>query len=757
MRGFFRSLKNNWKLLGVSIYTGERLERNLSAVTGAGVVLAFIGAVMTIFNIVGHKGFVTVTTALCCLSGIVVTLSAKILHDRKIATGFMTFTCALFFSYYALWGVNDGFAILWTLLVPIAICNYCSVRHGIILSFYYEALFIVLFYTPASIYVQSFYSETFMKRFPVLYLCGLLLNAISMGNYHISTLRQIEYEEKLKEAADAAISADRAKSVFLAQMSHEIRTPINAVLGMNEMILRETEDREIKEYANNINSAGRNLLSLINSILDFSKIEDGKMELVSTDYQIASMVNDLVVSVEERAKTKGLKLTVDVDESLPSVLYGDDVRLSQIILNLLTNAIKYTETGEVTFSVKKLRADDGILEMAVSVRDTGIGIKEEDMDRLFATFERLDEKRNKHIEGTGLGMSIVTRLLELMNSSLQVKSTYGEGSEFSFTISQKIVDDTPVGDYRRRAGALQVKGDKDTIINAPGAGILVVDDNEMNLKVAKNFLRLCGIKPDLAKSGQEAIDKMSAKKYNMVFLDHMMPVMDGIEALGIMKKQDLVPESTIMVALTANAVVGARQTYIDAGFDDYLTKPLILKDLVRKLVDYLPADAYIRRKSVSDSALDENEIMEFGPEDDVVEYEPGTGEETGTEAGFLEKLKAEGIDAEAGLSFCGGSSDFYREMLSDFATSAEGKAGSLEEHFKAKEWNEYKVMAHSLKSISMTLGIRGVSDMARRMEDACKSDDEAYILANHANFITRYYEARDTIIPALQYNTRQMQ
>lgn len=371
---------------------------------------------------------------------------------------------------------------------------------------------------------------------------------------------QDETNRQMKDAADAAIAAGKAKSQFLAQMSHEIRTPINAVLGMNEMILRESSDETILDYAGNIQAAGRTLLSLINSILDFSKIEDGKMEIIPVKYDIASMIHNLVNSIAERARNKSLDFIVEVDEELPSVLFGDDVRITQVIMNLLTNAVKYTEKGKIILSIKEGGRDEDSVYLDVMVKDTGIGIKQEDMGKLFESFERLEEKRNRNIEGTGLGMSIVTKLLVMMESELQVESVYGEGSEFSFRIRQAVIDPQPIGDYAKRLEKSKGSLDNAAHLYAPGAKVLVVDDNEMNRKVAQNLMKLNGIVPDQAASGMEAIEKIRENTYDVVFLDHMMPKMDGIETLAKLKEECLVADGMTIIALTANAVVGARES-----------------------------------------------------------------------------------------------------------------------------------------------------------------------------------------------------
>lgn len=394
---------------------------------------------------------------------------------------------------------------------------------------------------------------------------------------------------KLQKDAQAAETASKVKSDFLAQMSHEIRTPINAVLGMNELILRETKEKTIFEYANNIEVAGRNLLTLINGILDFSKIEDGKMEIIPVEYDLAPLIGNITHAIYERAKAKGLKLDVVVDETIPERLFGDDVRITQVITNLLTNAVKYTEKGSVKLEFRKMLIEDGMLELYVEVKDTGIGIREEDLPALFESFKRLDEKRNRNIEGTGLGMSIVTGLLGMMGSKLQVESVYGEGSTFSFVIEQKIISAKPIGVYHDTVELDMEAKQNQKMLQAENAKILVTDDNTMNIKVASGLLKKFAIKCDSAYSGEETIELVKQKTYDIIFLDHMMPKMDGIETLTILKEQQLITDQTKVIALTANAIVGAEETYLAAGFDDYLSKPIDMGKLEELLHKYLDA------------------------------------------------------------------------------------------------------------------------------------------------------------------------
>lgn len=391
-------------------------------------------------------------------------------------------------------------------------------------------------------------------------------------------------EEKNQQLADI----NKAKSVFISNMSHEIRTPINAVLGIDEMIIRETTDETIRSYAYNIKSAGKMLLSIINDILDYSKIEAGKMEIFPAEYSLKTLIEDINSLIFVKLKEKGLIYKLEVDASCPSVLLGDELRIKQVIINLLTNAVKYTEKGSVSFSVGFIPGNNGEIGLTVKVSDTGIGMRSEEMSRLFAEYERLDKKRNHNIEGTGLGMSIVVRLLEQMNSHLEVESTYGEGSVFSFVLPQGVVDATPVGSVFSCPKAASPQEDNSLTIYAPQAKILAVDDNRINLFVLKGFLKNTGIQLDFAQSGKESLDKISKTDYDLVFLDHLMPGMDGIETLKHIRDMGDKYKTLPIIALTANVMSGARERYLNAGFSDFTEKPFIAADLKRILLTYLP-------------------------------------------------------------------------------------------------------------------------------------------------------------------------
>lgn len=568
-----------------------------------------------------------------------------------------------------------------------------------------------------------------------------------------------EYEAKVlrleKSAADAA---NKAKGDFLAEMSHEIRTPINAVLGMNEMILRESHEKEIRQYAGNIQTAGKTLLSIINDILDFTKIEDGKLEIQNVKYDLAGLLHNLVTSIRERANAKKLEFVVEVDESLPSVLLGDDVRITQVILNLLTNAVKYTDKGTVTFKVKNGGVSGDHVLLDVSVRDTGIGIKEEDRAKLFESFERLEEKRNRHIEGTGLGMAIVVKLLGMMGSEIELESEYGKGSEFSFQLRQKIIDAQPIGDYEERIRNREQKKRDQAYLYAPKAAVLVVDDNEMNLAVVRNLMKRSGIVPDTASSGMQAIEMIARKRYDVVLLDHMMPKMDGIETLERLSEEGLLQKGVVVVALTANAVVGAREKYLSAGFDDYLSKPIDITELEAILSKYLPPRIISYRKDAANAPMElragrEDEPLEFeadtadepmefeaGQEDGPMEFEPMGKKRTKDSLQLESSLKAVGLNTAKGLLYCGGDWSFYGGMLKDFVANHEQKRGDLDAFYREKNWKEYQVAVHALKSNSKTIGALELSEKARLLETAAGERDTAYLEKEHGEFMAAYDE-----------------
>ena len=413
---------------------------------------------------------------------------------------------------------------------------------------------------------------------------GVLYRISDITEGHLYTRQLIS----LKEEAERA---NAAKSIFLAHMSHEIRTPINAVLGMNEMILRESCSDTIKDYARNIQNAGKILLSIINDILDLSKIESGQMEIVEKDYHLGKMLIDIENMVTMRAEENSLALHIQANPMLPEALHGDEQRIKQCIINFLTNSLKYTREGQVTLQVDFTDKDKDTIDLRITVTDTGIGIEEDKLAILFEPFVRLDRSKNEHIEGTGLGLSITKKLIDRMEGRLSVESVYGRGSVFSFTLPQKVAGPDLLGDYKEKHRRVTEREQAREKFTAPGAIILAVDDNRVNITVARGLLRRLKVQFDSATSGQECLDKFAKNDYDIILLDHMMPVMDGVQTLHRMQETERFRQNApAVIAMTANAVIGAREKYLEEGFTDYLSKPIDHKSLEEMIRAYLPEE-----------------------------------------------------------------------------------------------------------------------------------------------------------------------
>ena len=525
--------------------------------------------------------------------------------------------------------------------------------------------------------------------------------------------RLLDALRKEKRSQQEAEAANMAKSSFLANMSHEIRTPINAILGMNEMILREEKDPAIRGYAGNIQASGNSLLSIVSDVLDISKIESGKLEIIPVDYEVNSLISDCCNMAAGRAKAKELELLVECADNVPMKLCGDETHIRQIIMNLLTNAVKYTEKGTVKLIVSG-RFTDGGFVLKVDVSDTGIGIAEENLPQLFTQFQRFDLQRNRNIEGTGLGLSIVKRLCDLMSGTITARSVLGSGSTFTVELPQKVVDSTPCGgvNLNYSAGA---EHEYHHSFEAPEAKILAVDDLPVNLLVIANLLKETRIKIDTAGSGRECLDKCSQQKYDLILMDHMMPEMDGVLTFEKLHGDKSSPNfETPVIMLTANALAGMREQYMDVGFADYVSKPVRGAKL----------EEAIRRN------LPESLIKPASPEipAEAVSTEP---------SGFADICGAvPELNVNAALQYCCGSAELLNDLLHDFTEN--DHFSDLKAAFEEKRWEDYRRHAHSLKSTSLMIGLTGLSERARASELALKGGCTEFAELNHDSLIEEY-------------------
>lgn len=527
----------------------------------------------------------------------------------------------------------------------------------------------------------------------------------------------------LKEQTERADAANRAKSDFLAKMSHEIRTPINAVLGMNEMIIRESGEQDIKKYAADIKGSAHNLLGIINEILDSSKIESGKMVLSQARYDMASLLYDIQNMFDIKAKEKGLELNFEVDRFIPSEYYGDDLRIKQVLINILNNAIKYTPSGSVTVKLKGRREGDNEI-LTFTVKDTGVGIKEEDVEKLFAKYTRIEDRQNRYVEGTGLGINIVIQLLKLMGSELKVNSLYGEGSEFYFDIVQKIENEEAIGDFRDKALNVYEEDEYVSEYIAPNAKILVVDDNAMNRKVFRNFIKHTQIQLTEASSGLECLELVKENDFDVIFLDHMMPEMDGIETLHAMRNRRMCDDIPVIV-LTANAVKGAKAYYLREGFSDFLSKPILPEKLDKILLEYIPKDLLIVSENDLGSSKKENKKESREITFEVAEF-----------------------DFEYALRILG-SEELLMDTLKDFYNMLNTLPNKLDDLFdnisNEEGLKNYRIEVHALKSVAATVGAILLSKLARIIESAATNNEEDKVMILHSILIEEIEKHRERL------------
>ena len=806
----------------------KTINRNLDfkMITQGSFLVAVFAICMSVINLIGNHieiAIINGVLAVWVLCNYV--LYRKCRKDWLFAILLMVGIYALM-MYYLVTGGVEGFSILWLLMIPPAV-QYCF-------GSYYGEHFIFFTGIGVALYMWSPlfelgypYSLIFRNRFPIVYFFIAFMCNVVQHRVDVYRSRQDLLIENLEYAS-------RTKNDFLANMSHEIRTPMNAIVGMCELILRDDINQNVRENCFNIQNSSRSLLSIINDILDFSKIEAGRIELVEETFNIASTINDVINMAMTRKGDKDIEIIVRVDPSIPKGLVGDELRIRQVIINLLTNAVKFTQEGCVVMKITQSRHVYGI-NLNVSIKDTGIGISQENIEKLFTSFQQVDTKKNRSVEGTGLGLAISKRLISQMGGFINVFSTYGEGSEFRFVIPLRVSNQEPfihVNDAEKVKAAVYLEGDKYThpmtkesydkliqelstgfgvrftrfhtveeleqgiatgefthcftareeylkhtkefdrmaqecqmsvvmdrfhtvelpeqikmvskpfyalsfaaVMNndsfvmdmhgqrsfiarfiAPEAKVLIVDDNAINLKVAAGLMKPYNMKIMTAASGYEAIEAVKSKEYDIIFMDHMMPEMDGVEATRIIRgMQERYFEEVPIIALTANAVNGAREMFLGSGFNDFIPKPIETAVLDRVLRAWLPQDYLITTSTLVKNPKAEQEA----PKD-----------ESSSENVL--------VDYKKGLAYAGEDEETYFDILGVYVASSSKYKEELETLYKEKDWDKYTIKIHALKSSSLSVGAVNLSNLAKEMERGGKTGQYNIITDNHEKAMELY-------------------
>jgi signal transduction histidine kinase/CheY-like chemotaxis protein len=571
----------------------------------------------------------------------------------------------------------------------------------------------------ASIGINDF--KTPMTRLFLVVLAVIVLIFIIFNIFIARLLNPLRQTMKSLEATS------RYKSDFLAKMSHEIRTPMNAIAGMSELALRENLPPAASEHIKTIKQASANLLSIINDILDLSKIESGKLEIIPTDYLFPSLVNNVADIIKMRSMDSNLQFTANIDGSIPNMLFGDETRVRQILLNVLSNAVKYTKKGFISFSVKgKITEEDTVL-LTIEVADSGIGIKQEDMAKLFGDFVQVDLAVNRGVEGTGLGLAITKNLVKAMGGDISVYSEYGKGSTFTIMLPQKISSAKTLAEIENQ----KETGKATARFNAPNARILVVDDISTNLQVAKGLLLPYKMQIDLCLSGAEAIQAIKVNRYDLLFMDHMMPEIDGVEAVKRIRElgdEEPYYRNLPIIALTANAISGVKEMFLASGFNDFLSKPIDTVKLNIILEKWIPKEKQEK------------------PQEEI---------KADNESDFT-VIEIDGVDVEKGISMMGGTVKNYLRALAVFHKDGIQKIGEIKKSLETDNYPLYTIYVHGLKSAAANIGANELSEAAKQLEMAGKQGDFEFIKLRNAQFLTSLQALLDSINVVIAANIEEL-
>jgi len=540
------------------------------------------------------------------------------------------------------------------------------------------------------------------------------------------TKRNFEDNNKLMGMIEELEKVESSKDDFVANVSHEIRTPINTICGMSEIILNEELPLDVQEKVMDIQRAGRSLMGVVSDILDFSELQSEEIQMEEESYHLSSTINDVVNMALAYKNDKKIDLVVECDPEIPSGLLGDEKKIRRVIMKLMNNAIKFTEVGRVTLSIGYRKEEYGI-NLSFTVSDTGIGIREESLEKLFTTFSQVDSSRKRQAGGLGLGLAISQALVQKMGGTITVKSKWGKGTIVRFVVPQKVVDEMPIGNIHNRRFTAKIEDQikekqKEELtpkkkIETSNVHVLIVDDNSMNLRVAEEMLTTYGIKVTKAYSGEEALDKITSMDYDFVFMDHMMPQMDGVETLHhIRKKVGTYYQNVPIIALTANAVAGNREKLLKEGFDDFLEKPIERSVLERVLRRTLPEHKFATVRNIG--FADHKSVSDSNPD-------------------WLHFLEDSGLDVKKAILYCNGKEAYYK-ILQGYCRECERTEKQLEELYQNQDWKNYTIAVHGLKSAMHSIGALKLSEIAKLLEMAGKNQDIDYILEHHNQLMVEF-------------------
>lgn len=550
--------------------------------------------------------------------------------------------------------------------------------------------------------------------------------------------------DQLVEEKDRADEANKAKSAFLSNMSHEIRTPMNAIVGMTEILMRSELPETEREYLGNIQRSGNALLGIINDILDFSKLESGKMKIVEDTYAPLTMLNDLKMIILNRIGSKMIQLEVEIDENLPAKLYGDELRIRQILINIANNAVKFTEKGYVKILVKIEKIEEEIAYMFFSIKDSGQGIAPENLGKLFGAYQQVDTKKNHDKEGTGLGLAISKQFVEMMGGTIEVRSEYGKGSEFYFTIPQKVMDARKAVDVKE---VPVENGEKVLNFIAPKAKIIIVDDNEMNLKVARGLLAPLQMQIDTAENGKQALEMICSNKYDLVFMDHMMPVMDGIEATKRLRKmEDEYCKQIPVIALSANVLAEARKKFLEAGMNDFVAKPIEIKEICAKIRKWLKEEYIEEKEILADLCVNQGKN---------VTIESGDCPANVRKAAIIPAIQ--GLDVEEGIRNSG-TSELFVSLLGDFYKLIDMKSMKMEKCLADGLIRDYTIEVHALKNTARMIGAMKLSEWCYKLEQWGNEENIEMLQKETTGMLSLYRSYKEILEPyARQQDTEKEQ